>query len=127
MKGVSLASVGADMQVNTLMGYRKRFRASEPIRNLLGAPLMTHFTFDQTTATPRSFEGTTAHRRTALLGALMGCLRKITVRAFSVSIRARSLCGLHRLRAQSAWDPVQLCIMPIFRIFEAGPAEYILS
>jgi hypothetical protein len=82
MKGASRVSVGADMLVNTLMGYRKSFRASEPIRDLLGAPLMTQFTFDQTTATPRPFEGTTAHMRTALLGALMGCLSKITVRAF---------------------------------------------
>jgi hypothetical protein len=80
MKSATTVSIPADMLVDPLMGYRECFVSSEPAGNLLGAPLVTQFAFDQTATASGPLEGTTTVCP-SFLAALVSGLRKISVGA----------------------------------------------
>ena len=70
MQTTAILSVRTNMLVDTLMGNRDHLGTSQPIGNLLGAPLMPQFTFDQPTAATRPFEWTT-HLGTSLMSTML--------------------------------------------------------
>jgi hypothetical protein len=77
MKSTSAVSIHIDMLVDSFMLYRERFVLLEPAGNLLRAPLVTQFAFDQTATASSPFEWTTTVC-SPFLATLMSGLRIIS-------------------------------------------------